>query len=137
MNGICDGYGSTYCAPPFIGDDCSIKDCKSNCSFNGWCSVEFPVSRCMCDPGYFGEICDQKVCLNNCSQPNGECNYTSGSCNCHMTYSPYLNTREFKRWGGEDCSYLHPYSGANYKYYIEYSNIYLLIVISMMSILFI
>lgn len=48
--GVCDGYGSTYCAPPFVGDDCSIKDCKDNCSFNGWCSIEFPVSRCMCDP---------------------------------------------------------------------------------------
>lgn len=50
INGVCDGYGTAYCAPPYVGDDCSIKDCKSNCSFNGWCSIEFPVSRCMCDP---------------------------------------------------------------------------------------
>lgn len=28
-----------------------------------------------------------------------------------MMYSPYNNTREFKPWGGEDCSYLFPYAG--------------------------
>ena len=27
-NGICDGYGTCQCAPPFLGEDCSIKDCK-------------------------------------------------------------------------------------------------------------
>lgn len=93
VNGVCDGFGQAQCAPPFIGDDCSIKDCKSNCSFNGWCSVEYPVSRCMCNPGYFGEICEYKYCLNNCSYPNGVCNTTSGLCQCRMTYSPYNNTR--------------------------------------------
>jgi hypothetical protein len=112
-NGICDGFGAVQCAPPFIGDDCSIKDCKNNCSFNGWCSVEYPVSRCMCQPGYYGEICDQKVCLNNCSYPNGVCNTTSGQCMCNMMYSPYNNSREFKPWDGEDCSYLHPYAGSS------------------------
>ncbi|RYY89740.1 hypothetical protein EON63_00150 [archaeon] len=109
-NGICDGFGTTMCAPPFITQDCSVKDCPKNCSFNGWCSVEFPVSRCMCQPGYFGDICDQKLCLNNCSYPNGVCNTTSGMCACNMMYSPYLNTREFKPWDGEDCSYLFPYA---------------------------
>ena len=53
--GVCDGFGTCQCAPPFIGEDCSIKDCKHNCSFNGYCSVEYPVSRCMCKRGYFGE----------------------------------------------------------------------------------
>lgn len=24
-HGICDGFGTCQCAPPFIGDDCSIK----------------------------------------------------------------------------------------------------------------
>lgn len=110
-NGICDGFGSVMCAPPFIGDDCSIKDCKNNCSFNGWCSVEYPVSRCMCQPGYYGETCEFKVCLNNCSYPNGLCNTTSGACQCNMMFSPYNNTRDFKPWGGEDCSYLFPYAG--------------------------
>eukprot|EP01038_Epipyxis_sp_PR26KG_P011787 gene11787-15773_t len=109
VNGICDGYGHSMCTPPFIGDDCSTKDCKSNCSFNGWCSIEYPVSRCMCTPGYFGEICEYKLCLNNCSYPNGICNITSGQCDCNMMYSPYNNTREFKPWGGEDCSYIFPY----------------------------
>jgi hypothetical protein len=102
----------SQCAPPFIGDDCSIKDCKSNCSFNGWCSVEYPVSRCMCSPGYFGEICEEKYCLNNCSYPNGVCNTTSGYCNCRMMYSPYNRSREYKPWGGEDCSYLFPWAAA-------------------------
>lgn len=69
VNGICDGFGTSQCAPPFIGirqifaemlfkflylgDDCGTKDCKMNCSFNGWCSVEYPVSRCMCSPVSF------------------------------------------------------------------------------------
>ncbi len=112
-NGICDGFGSTMCAPPFIGEDCSIKDCKSNCSFNGWCSVEYPVSRCVCQPGYFGDICQYKICLNNCSYPNGVCNTTSGMCNCNMMYSPYNNTREYFPWAGEDCSYLFAYEAGN------------------------
>lgn len=113
-HGICDGFGTAQCAPPFIGDDCSTKDCKNNCSFNGWCSIEYPVSRCMCQPGYFGEICDQKLCLNNCSYPNGQCNTTSGDCICNMVYSPYNNTRPYHPWGGEDCSFVFPYSAASY-----------------------
>jgi hypothetical protein len=44
-NGICDGYGNSMCAPPYVGEDCSIKDCKNNCTFNGWCSLEYPVAR--------------------------------------------------------------------------------------------
>eukprot|EP00981_Chlorochromonas_danica_P008064 scaffold1949_cov176-Ochromonas_danica.AAC.7 len=111
-HGICDGYGTTMCAPPFITSDCSVKDCKSNCSFNGYCSVEYPVSRCLCQPGYFGEICDKMVCLNNCTYPNGICNTTTGSCVCNMMYSPYNNKREYKPWAGEDCSYLFPYAAA-------------------------
>mmetsp|Transcript_31563 Transcript_31563/g.36300 ORF Transcript_31563/g.36300 Transcript_31563/m.36300 type:complete len:216 (+) Transcript_31563:21-668(+) len=54
-NGICDGFGTCQCAPPFIGEDCSILDCQNDCSFNGYCSVEFPISRCICRPGYFGK----------------------------------------------------------------------------------
>lgn len=111
-NGICDGYGHVMCAPPFLGDDCGTKDCKSNCSFNGWCSIEYPVSRCLCIPGYFGDICEKKLCLNNCSYPHGECNTTSGFCNCNMMYSPYNNTRAYHPWGGEDCSFLFPYAAA-------------------------
>lgn len=111
-NGICDGFGSTFCAPPFVGDDCSIKDCKNNCSFNGWCSIEYPVSRCMCQPGYFGEICDRMVCLNNCSYPNGVCNSTTGDCNCRPTYNPFNNTQIYRAWEGEDCSYMWAYSAA-------------------------
>lgn len=30
-----------------------------------------------------------------------------------MMYDPYNNSREFKPWGGEDCSYLHPYASAS------------------------
>ena len=111
-NGVCDGFGVAQCAPPFVGDDCSTKDCKSNCSFNGWCSIEYPVSRCLCQPGYYGNICQHKICLNNCSCPNGDCNITSGECTCKMRYSPYNNTREFFPWMGEDCSYLFAYAGA-------------------------
>jgi EGF-like domain. len=55
-NGICDGFGTCQCAPPFLGEDCSIRDCKDNCNGNGYCSIEFPVSRCICNEGYTGEI---------------------------------------------------------------------------------
>ncbi|KAH8051218.1 hypothetical protein JL722_10917 [Aureococcus anophagefferens] len=96
-NGICDGFGTCQCAPPYILDDCSVKDCKHNCSARGHCSVEFPVSRCICNPGYYGEYCQFKVCLNNCSYPNGHCDPVTGECECEMMYEPYLNTREYHR----------------------------------------
>jgi len=54
-NGICDGFGTCQCAPPFLGEDCSIRDCQHDCSFNGYCSIEFPNSRCICNNGYFGK----------------------------------------------------------------------------------
>ncbi|CAN0202808.1 unnamed protein product [Ectocarpus sp. 6 AP-2014] len=111
-HGICDGFGTCQCAPPFIGDDCSIKDCQYNCSFNGWCSVEFPVSRCMCTPGYYGEYCQYLECLNNCSYPHGTCDSSTGVCACEMTYSPYNNTRPWYAWMGEDCSFLVAFAAA-------------------------
>ena len=30
-HGICDGFGTCQCSPPFIGDDCAIKVCLSAC----------------------------------------------------------------------------------------------------------
>ena len=112
VNGICDGFGTCQCAPPFLGDDCSIKDCPKNCSFNGWCSVEYPVSRCMCTPGYFGDACQFQECLNNCTYPNGVCNYTTGVCDCRMMYNPFNNTRPYYPFGGEDCSWIVAFAGA-------------------------
>ncbi len=53
-NGVCDGFGNCQCALPFLGEDCSIRDCQNDCSFNGYCSIEFPNSRCICNDGYFG-----------------------------------------------------------------------------------
>ena len=111
-NGVCDGFGTTQCAPPFLGDDCGTKDCKNNCSFNGWCSIEYPVSRCMCQPGYFGETCEFKLCLNNCSYPNGVCNTKTGFCDCRNIYSPFNQTRVYHPWAGEDCSWLYAYQAA-------------------------
>jgi hypothetical protein len=111
-NGLCDGFGTCQCQPPYIGEDCSIKDCKYNCSFNGYCSVEFPVSRCMCAKGYFGEYCQFQECLNNCSYPNGICDYSNGLCDCSMIYNPFENFREWAPWDGEDCSYLAAYNAA-------------------------
>lgn len=112
VNGVCDGFSTCQCAPPFIGDDCSIKDCPLSCSDNGWCSTEYPVSRCVCNPGYYGDHCQFQVCLNNCSFPNGLCNITSGKCGCRMTYVPYVNTRPWYSWGGEDCSFIAAYASA-------------------------
>ena len=111
-NGVCDGFGTCQCAPPYIGPDCSIRDCPHNCSFNGYCSVEYPVSRCMCLPGYYGDHCQFKQCLNNCSYPNGVCNKITGKCRCEMTYVPFNNTRPWYNWGGEDCSWIVAFAAA-------------------------
>ena len=111
-NGKCDGYGTCQCRPPFITDDCSVRDCPNNCSFNGWCSVEYPVSRCMCNPGYEGIDCSTKLCLNNCSYPNGLCQ-KDGSCVCKMTLDPYVRTRDWRLFGGMDCSMIVPYASAS------------------------
>ena len=72
-HGVCDGFGKCLCAPPFIGADCSIRDCEQNCSGHGDCSVEYPNSRCLCDVGWTGKVCDYQLCVNNCSYPNGVC----------------------------------------------------------------
>lgn len=108
--GICDGFGTCQCAPPFIGEDCSILDCKHNCSFNGYCSVEFPASRCMCKAGYTGEYCQHLECLNNCSYPNGDCDHKTGQCSCNHLYNPYDRRERWNTWQGDDCSYLPTWS---------------------------
>lgn len=112
-SGICDGYGHVQCRAPFLTEDCSVKDCKDDCSFNGFCAIEFPVSRCLCHSGYYGETCNKKSCLNNCTYPNGVCNEETGNCNCRMTMSPYNNSRDFRPWAGTDCSYIHPYESGS------------------------
>jgi hypothetical protein len=87
-HGICDGFGFCQCAPPFIGEDCSIsacvcpcvclclcvfpcvhwpslhaEDCMNNCSGWGICSVEYPVSRCLCDGTRAGPDCSRSMDL--------------------------------------------------------------------------
>ena len=111
-HGICDGFGNCQCAPPFLTEDCSVKDCPANCSGRGVCSVEYPVSRCMCDPPAAGNDCSLSVCANNCSYPNGECNTTSGLCSCAKIKSPYNRTVFFTAYDGPDCSYVRPFAGA-------------------------
>ncbi|KAL7553832.1 hypothetical protein ACHAWF_017166 [Thalassiosira exigua] len=110
--GVCDGFGTCQCAPPYIGEDCSILDCKHNCSFNGFCMLEFPQSRCMCKDGYTGEYCQHLECLNNCSYPNGICQNT-GACTCSKLFSPYNRTQPWDRWQGEDCGYLPAWSASD------------------------
>ena len=109
--GICDGFGTCQCAPPYIGEDCSILDCKHNCSFNGYCSVEYPQARCACKDGYEGEYCQHRECSHNCSYPNGVCNQDTGQCLCHTLYSPFDRRIPWSVWQGEDCSYLPVFSG--------------------------
>lgn len=133
-NGVCDGYGHCDCAPPFIGEDCSIMDCGRDeegriCGDNGYCSVEFPISRCMCNPGYYGDMCQYRVCLNNCSYPRGSCNTTSGECTCLPVRNPYDNRKKYRfkvvpdprnesgywynvKWDGPDCSYIMAYAAS-------------------------
>ena len=59
-HGICDGFGSCQCAPPFIGSDCSTKVSRASLVFdtrNGRIqAMVFMVSR-------FGELC---VCVRVC-----------------------------------------------------------------------
>lgn len=112
-NGICDGFGTCQCAPPFVLDDCSVKDCPLECSHRGSCSIEFPVSRCVCHPGYYGDACEFVHCLNNCSYPNGHCDVHSGTCTCELMYSPYNNSRPYRSWQGDDCSFLYAYCSAS------------------------
>ena len=141
-HGTCDGFGMCQCAPPYLGEDCSMQvrgqrrnrhprqhcachsvtvsdwpddlflpqDCASNCSGHGFCSVEYPLSRCICTEGWTGLTCDYEQCLNNCSYPNGVC--VNGSCYCAMTYSPYNRTREYFPWMGDDCSWRAPYAAS-------------------------
>lgn len=104
--GVCDGFGTCQCAPPFLGDDCSIKNCRHNCSFNGHCSLEYPVSRCICKDGYFGEHCQHVFCLNNCSYPNGFCDFSTGECGCNTSADPLGSDDRSETWHGEDCSFL-------------------------------
>lgn len=109
-HGICDGFGMCHCVPPYLGDDCSMRDCKLHCSGHGRCSTEYPVSRCDCQRGWSGNLCDEQLCLNNCSYPNGVC--VNGSCFCSMTYSPFNRTQEYYPWMGDDCSWRIPYTAA-------------------------
>lgn len=113
-HGICDGFGSCQCAPPFLTMDCSVRDCPNNCSGNGWCSVEYPVSRCMCDPGWIGSDCASRLCLNNCSWPNGFCQ--SGVCNCTMNPNPFNRSQDYHPFYGDDCSYVVPFAAAPSSY---------------------
>lgn len=110
-HGICDGFGFCQCAPPFLGEDCSMKDCPNNCTGNGWCSVDYPVSRCMCEPPWTGGDCSIPACLNNCSWPNGEC-MAGGVCNCSTLVSPYNKSVTWVPYAGDDCSYVQPFAGA-------------------------
>ena len=38
-----DGFGTCQCAPPFINDDCSIRDCDHNCLHRGHCLQGGPI----------------------------------------------------------------------------------------------
>ena len=114
MHGICDGFGACQCAPPFLGTDCSVRDCPDNCTSpdRGYCSVEYPVSRCVCTPPYMGTNCSLKMCLNNCSWPNGECDLVSGLCTCKKLQSPYDMSVDWAAYMGDDCSWVPAFAGA-------------------------
>jgi hypothetical protein len=114
-NGECNGFGQCVCAPPFLGDDCSIKNCPNDCTdpSRGSCILEYPVSRCECKWPYTGDSCQEVLCLNNCSYPNGDCNQTTGECTCHEIVSPYKKQVSWERYHGDDCSYVPAFAGAS------------------------
>ena len=113
-NGVCDGYGKCLCAPPFLGVDCSIKNCRNDCTdpSRGTCILEYPVARCECEFPFTGDDCSQVSCLNNCSYPNGVCNTTTGECTCAVMMSPYNNTYPWLPFAGIDCSYVPAFAAA-------------------------
>ena len=113
-HGVCDGFGTCQCAPPFLGPDCSIRDCPNDCSGadRGACSVEYPVSRCVCRPPFTGPDCSLWSCPNNCSYPNGVCDTASGDCACAWMLNPYNRTQLFLPFDGPDCSYQTAFAGA-------------------------
>jgi len=92
-----------------VGEDCSIFDCPEQCSGHGSCLLEYPVGRCQCEAGFGGPACKSQKCINNCSYPNGDCNFATGICECRFMKDPYNNTRDYKQYGGNDCSYMLPY----------------------------
>ena len=132
MNGVCDGgTGTCACAPPYLGDDCSIKDCRAvvtaatpvpvpgqdppeACSgpAAGQCSVEYPVSRCLCNYPYTGDVCQSQLCLNNCSPPRGACDSATGLCTCATLVNPYNQAQNWSRYAGDDCSWVPAFAGA-------------------------
>lgn len=113
-NGICDGFGHCLCRPPFLGDDCSIKNCLNDCTdpSHGVCLLEYPVARCDCAPPWTGDDCSFKQCLNNCSYPNGECDNITGECTCKEIVSPYNVSFPWSAFDGPDCSYVPAFAGA-------------------------
>lgn len=112
-HGICNGFGVCQCAPPFLGDDCSIRDCPNNCSSRGVCSAEYPVARCLCNPPYSGLDCSLMTCPNNCSYPNGACDLQTGQCKCAGLLNPYNRTEVFATYQGIDCSWVPAFAGSS------------------------
>lgn len=111
-HGQCNGFGVCVCAPPFMGDDCSIKGCIENCYGRGRCILEYPIARCECDPPYGGIDCQTRICPNNCSYPNGYCDY-KGECVCNTMMNPFDRLQRFLPYGGDDCSFIMPFAGAD------------------------
>jgi len=113
-HGICDGFGKCQCSPPFLTDDCSVKDCMNNCSgpLNGECIVEYPIARCACIPPATGDNCSIYNCPNNCSA-HGVCNINNGTCTCDKIKSPYNRKIYWDTYAGPDCSYVRPFAGAS------------------------
>ena len=94
----CSGHGQCtsgkcICDSTWKGENCSIKDCKNNCSDGGICVESKPISQCDCDKMQKrgGDDCSTIYCLNNCSS-KGTCDFKTGICKCHPNYE------------GENCS---------------------------------
>ena len=116
-HGVCDGFGQCICAPPFLGDDCSVLGCPSPagggapCSGRGLCALEYPVAHCNCEPPYAGTACELILCPNNCSWPRGTC-AADGVCSCGAPLNPFDRAQVLPAYGGPDCSYELPFARA-------------------------
>jgi hypothetical protein len=96
--GLTSRVGVCLCDPGWVGPDCDVPGCASNCSGHGACVRRSAnLSSCVCDATWMGNDCSQRfngTCGAGCSG-HGTCLFphtTNATCMCDPL------------WTGSDCS---------------------------------
>eukprot|EP00736_Rhodelphis_marinus_P012283 Rmarinus@m.23720 len=102
--GLCI-QGGCVCVDGYLGDDCSIVACPSDCSSSkswGYCDEE--NDKCVCNGDRTGDDCSEPVCQNGATFDWDRYNATTGEyvCQCPDDY-----------WG-DTCEYRVPYCNGTY-----------------------